>query len=250
MVVEHAWATQLAQAVLAAKGRIVVHERVPADVALAALDSTSRRGRAVPKEAAHVRAMARAGSARSRPASRCNTVRGPKFRYAWPARRAAAARFGGAELQRCRCAVPAVGARQRAGLRPVIPESSLTSDRLGEAVCRHDPPSARRRAASARTSYTPAGQARSPGEMPSPHALKPGLRTSHHNLSICSKPSDGRRRWSEHAVSGLDIGPKGRSPIRQTRREKPHVVCSCQACLASGRRSDSHTRPEVCPLGF
>ena len=102
----------------------------------------------------------------------------------------------------------AVGARQRAGLRPVIPESSLTSDRLGEAVCRHDPPSARRRAASARTSYTPAGQARSPGEMPSPHALKPGLRTSHHNLSICSKPSDGRRRWSEHAVSGLDIGPK------------------------------------------
>jgi hypothetical protein len=38
MVVEHAWTTQLAQAVLAANARIVVHERVPADVALAALD--------------------------------------------------------------------------------------------------------------------------------------------------------------------------------------------------------------------
>ena len=38
MVVEHAWTTQLAQAVLAANGRIVVHERVPPDVALAALE--------------------------------------------------------------------------------------------------------------------------------------------------------------------------------------------------------------------
>jgi hypothetical protein len=38
MVVEHAWTTQLAEAVLAANGRIVVHERVPADVAFAALD--------------------------------------------------------------------------------------------------------------------------------------------------------------------------------------------------------------------
>jgi hypothetical protein len=38
MVVEHAWTTRLAQAVLAANGRIVLHERVPSDVALAALD--------------------------------------------------------------------------------------------------------------------------------------------------------------------------------------------------------------------
>jgi Family of unknown function (DUF6325) len=38
MVVEHAWTTQLAQAVQAANARIVMHERVPADVALAALD--------------------------------------------------------------------------------------------------------------------------------------------------------------------------------------------------------------------
>jgi len=38
MVVEHAWTTQLAQVVMAANGRIVVHERVPADVASAALD--------------------------------------------------------------------------------------------------------------------------------------------------------------------------------------------------------------------
>ena len=38
MVVEHAWTTQLAQAVLAANARMVVHERVSADVALAALD--------------------------------------------------------------------------------------------------------------------------------------------------------------------------------------------------------------------
>jgi hypothetical protein len=38
MVVEHAWTVQLAQAVVAANGRIVVHERVASDVALAALD--------------------------------------------------------------------------------------------------------------------------------------------------------------------------------------------------------------------
>ena len=38
MVVEHAWTTQLTRAVRAANGRIVVFERVPADVALAALD--------------------------------------------------------------------------------------------------------------------------------------------------------------------------------------------------------------------
>lgn len=38
MVVEHAWSTRLAQAVLAANGRIVVHERVPTDIASAALD--------------------------------------------------------------------------------------------------------------------------------------------------------------------------------------------------------------------
>jgi hypothetical protein len=40
MVVEHVWSTELAQAVQAAHGRIVVHERVPADVALAALDDS------------------------------------------------------------------------------------------------------------------------------------------------------------------------------------------------------------------
>jgi Family of unknown function (DUF6325) len=38
MVVEHAWTAHLEQAVLAANGRIVVHERVPPDVALAALE--------------------------------------------------------------------------------------------------------------------------------------------------------------------------------------------------------------------
>ena len=38
MVVEHTWTTHLEQAVLAANGRIVVHERVPPDVAMAALD--------------------------------------------------------------------------------------------------------------------------------------------------------------------------------------------------------------------
>jgi hypothetical protein len=43
MVVEHVWTTQLAQAVLAANGRIMVHERVPAEVALASLDNLSSR---------------------------------------------------------------------------------------------------------------------------------------------------------------------------------------------------------------
>jgi hypothetical protein len=45
MVVEHAWTTQLEPVVQAAKGRIVVHERVPDDVASAALDyyQSSRR---------------------------------------------------------------------------------------------------------------------------------------------------------------------------------------------------------------
>jgi len=49
MVVEHAWTTQLERAVLAVDGRIVAHERVPPDVATAALDydrwsRTSDRG--------------------------------------------------------------------------------------------------------------------------------------------------------------------------------------------------------------
>ena len=38
MVVEHAWTTQLAQAVQSANGRIALHERIPTDVAMAALD--------------------------------------------------------------------------------------------------------------------------------------------------------------------------------------------------------------------
>ena len=38
MVVEHTWTTHLEQAVLAASGRIVVHERVPSDVARVALE--------------------------------------------------------------------------------------------------------------------------------------------------------------------------------------------------------------------
>ena len=38
MVVEHAWTARLERAVLDANGRIVVHERVPAEVAIAALD--------------------------------------------------------------------------------------------------------------------------------------------------------------------------------------------------------------------
>lgn len=43
MVIEHAWTTYLEDAVLAANGRILVHERVPSDVARAALE----HGRAV-----------------------------------------------------------------------------------------------------------------------------------------------------------------------------------------------------------
>lgn len=38
MVVEHAWTARLEQAVEAAEGRIVVHERVPPAVAIAALE--------------------------------------------------------------------------------------------------------------------------------------------------------------------------------------------------------------------
>ena len=38
MVIEHAWTTHLEQAALAANGRILVHERVPSDVARAALE--------------------------------------------------------------------------------------------------------------------------------------------------------------------------------------------------------------------
>ena len=38
MVVEHTWTSQLAQAVLAANGRIVLHERVPSALAWAALE--------------------------------------------------------------------------------------------------------------------------------------------------------------------------------------------------------------------
>jgi hypothetical protein len=44
IVVEQAWTAQLAQAVLAANGRIVVHQRVPADVALATLDFNQSSG--------------------------------------------------------------------------------------------------------------------------------------------------------------------------------------------------------------
>jgi hypothetical protein len=49
MVVEHAWTAQLDQAVLAASGRIVVHERVPLEVALAALDYTASSRTAGPE---------------------------------------------------------------------------------------------------------------------------------------------------------------------------------------------------------
>jgi hypothetical protein len=41
MVLEHAWTSQLEQAVLAANGRIVLHERIPPDVAIAALDDSA-----------------------------------------------------------------------------------------------------------------------------------------------------------------------------------------------------------------
>jgi hypothetical protein len=43
VVVEHVWATLLERAVLAADGRIVVHERVPPEVALAALEHAASR---------------------------------------------------------------------------------------------------------------------------------------------------------------------------------------------------------------
>jgi hypothetical protein len=45
MVIEHAWKTHLDQAVLATKGRVAVHERVPSDVAREALEyqRSSRR---------------------------------------------------------------------------------------------------------------------------------------------------------------------------------------------------------------
>ncbi len=42
MVVEHAWTTLLEEAVLAARGRIVVHERIPPAVALAALEHAEK----------------------------------------------------------------------------------------------------------------------------------------------------------------------------------------------------------------
>jgi hypothetical protein len=42
MVIEHAWTARLEQSVLAAECRIVLHERVPADLAVAALDTSDR----------------------------------------------------------------------------------------------------------------------------------------------------------------------------------------------------------------
>jgi hypothetical protein len=44
MVIEHAWTTHLEHAVLAANGRIVVHERIPSDVARAALEHDRSSG--------------------------------------------------------------------------------------------------------------------------------------------------------------------------------------------------------------
>ena len=38
MVIEHTWTSQFEQAILAANCRIVLHERIPPDVAIAALD--------------------------------------------------------------------------------------------------------------------------------------------------------------------------------------------------------------------
>jgi hypothetical protein len=49
MVVEHVWSTQLVQAVMAVNARIVMHERVPADVAVAALDYNQSSRRLGPK---------------------------------------------------------------------------------------------------------------------------------------------------------------------------------------------------------
>jgi hypothetical protein len=42
LVIEHAWTARLEQRVLAVECRIVLHERVPADVAIAALDNSDR----------------------------------------------------------------------------------------------------------------------------------------------------------------------------------------------------------------
>jgi hypothetical protein len=52
MVVEHAWTTHVEQVVLAANGRIVVHERVPSDVALAALNYNRSSRKADPDRGA------------------------------------------------------------------------------------------------------------------------------------------------------------------------------------------------------
>ena len=47
MVVEHAWTAGLKRPVLDANGRIVVHERVPVEVAIAALDRWGSQGRCI-----------------------------------------------------------------------------------------------------------------------------------------------------------------------------------------------------------
>lgn len=44
LVIEHTWTSQLEQAILAANCRIVLHERIPHDVAIAALGDGRRRG--------------------------------------------------------------------------------------------------------------------------------------------------------------------------------------------------------------
>jgi hypothetical protein len=45
MVIEHAWTARLEQSVRAAECRIVLHERVPPDVAVAALDDRDKLGK-------------------------------------------------------------------------------------------------------------------------------------------------------------------------------------------------------------
>jgi hypothetical protein len=40
MVIEHTWTARLEQTVLAAEGRIVVHERIPTDIAVAAFEKS------------------------------------------------------------------------------------------------------------------------------------------------------------------------------------------------------------------
>jgi hypothetical protein len=67
MVVEHAWTGHLQQAVLGATGRIVVHERISPDVALAALEESGSPQEVGTAEATHVQAMADADASRSRP---------------------------------------------------------------------------------------------------------------------------------------------------------------------------------------